>query len=185
MTRAPLNTTLCVQDVSTKTFTDVILEATPEECETLAHRHGVVEIRALNANLRAKASSGRRKLRIEGRVILSLVQECVVSLEKFDDTLEIQFTRKFEEGSETPISLDEVDVDLDSEDPPDLLANGCVDLAEVIAEEVGLSLDPYPRAPGATLGSLPKDEEIGEKETPRSPFAVLAALKEKENGKKG
>ena len=52
------------------------------------------------------------------------------------------------------------------------IAAGEIDLGEAVAQQLAVSLDPYPRAPGATLAST------GEAEA-QSPFAALAALKKK------
>jgi uncharacterized metal-binding protein YceD (DUF177 family) len=66
-----------------------------------------------------------------------------------------------------------------SEDPdgPDDIqadATGHFDLGEALAEELSLSLNPYPRAPGARL---PEAEDDAAEATPRNPFAKLASLR--------
>jgi len=49
-------------------------------------------------------------------------------------------------------------VDLEGDDPPDPLIGGKIDVGEVLAEELGLTLDPYPRLPGASLDMAMSDE---------------------------
>jgi len=66
--------------------------------------------------------------------------------------------------SEDPDGPDEIQAD----------ATGHFDLGEALAEELSLSLNPYPRAPGA---QLPDTEDDEAKAAPRNPFAKLAALR--------
>ena len=58
------------------------------------------------------------------------------------------------------------------------LTGDSLDLGEIIAEELVLSLDPYPRKPGIALETGPGGE-AGEPR-PSGPFEALAALKRKE-----
>jgi uncharacterized metal-binding protein YceD (DUF177 family) len=58
------------------------------------------------------------------------------------------------------------------EDTLELISSSLLDIAAPVLEEVSLSLDPYPRAPGVTFES-PKDED----KAADNPFAVLAKLK--------
>jgi hypothetical protein len=53
-----------------------------------------------------------------------------------------------------------------------------LDLGEAVTQQLALSLDPYPRAPGA---ALPEDlTGPGEAQAPpESPFAALKTLKER------
>lgn len=48
--------------------------------------------------------------------------------------------------------------------------NGMLDLGEAAAEQLGLALDPYPRAPGAVLPEIEDDSDEG-------PFGALGALR--------
>ena len=58
------------------------------------------------------------------------------------------------------------------------MTDGLLDLARLIADSLALALDPYPRAPGASLDSLETDGD-GQGDGPArpAPFAALAALK--------
>ena len=56
--------------------------------------------------------------------------------------------------------------------------NGAIDVAEAVAEELALSLDPFPRKPGASLKGTPwAVPEDGEGKP--HPFAALAKLRDK------
>ena len=62
------------------------------------------------------------------------------------------------------------------------LAGGRIDLGEAMAEQLGLCLDPYPRAPGAkalAVERLGPDVRLGPPEPAQSPFAALRQLQEK------
>jgi hypothetical protein len=51
-----------------------------------------------------------------------------------------------------------------------------LDLGEALAEQLALALDPYPRAPGASLAAAEDEED----ESPaRGPFAGLAPLRKR------
>ena len=99
--------------------------------------------------------------------------------------VEDSFVRTYT-SSPTGSEREEV-VDLDSDDPPELMLGGVVDIGEAVAETLGLALDPYPRAPGAELAVSPEEEDAG---TPQdvtklaenereSPFRALKGLLKK------
>ena len=101
-----------------------------------------------------------------------VVQECGVTLEPFATDLTGDFSvRAVPAGSVNAPSEDpEVTVELDAEDPPDVLHAPEIDIAALLVEHVALELDPFPRAPGV-------DFEPPAPERPISPFADLAKLK--------
>jgi hypothetical protein len=112
---------------------------------------------------------------LRGRFSAKVVYRCGVSLEPFDDSLTGEFTvRVVPPGSpfaaEPPESGGEVELDLEGEDPPDVLEGETVDLGAYLVEHLGLELDPFPRKPGAVFEPPP---QAG----PESPFAVLRQLK--------
>jgi uncharacterized metal-binding protein YceD (DUF177 family) len=99
-----------------------------------------------------------------GRLEASVVQTCVVSLEDFESPVAEDFVVHFvPEGTESddpdPESVDEIPYGGDT-----------IDLGEAAAEQLALSLDPYPRRPDATLP---------ETESPPDPrLAALAAWRD-------
>ena len=58
---------------------------------------------------------------------------------------------------------------------------GAIDIGEAFAEELGLALDPYPRAAGAALdeGALAPHVSVGSEQGARTPFAALWQSQEK------
>ncbi len=68
-------------------------------------------------------------------------------------------------------------------DAPEPLAGNMLDVGEIVAEQLSLAADPYPRRAGANLEDvLPKPRGGGRRAPPdkrRHPFAGLAALRDK------
>jgi len=61
-----------------------------------------------------------------------------------------------------------------------VIAQGRIDIGELIVEGLALTLDPYPRMPGAEFDTEhPQNEENGG-ETKPNPFSVLAKLQRPE-----
>ena len=144
-----------------------VLEATPAECAALAKRFGIEALRHFSARFTRKPYPGGG-LMLEGRIKAETVQLCVVSLEPVTEHLDNPFTLVVlppeAAPSEDPDGPDEIETD----------ATGQFDLGEALAEELSLSLNPYPRTAGA---HLPVDLEDASGEAPRNPFAKLAALR--------
>ena len=141
---------------------DLEVAATGAECAALAARLGIPAVVALSARFHLRREAEGRiaaRARLNGR----LVRECVVSLEPFETPIAEAFALVF-----VPAALldDAIDVTAPADDVP--YAGGAIDLGEAVAEQVALSLDPYPRRPDA---ALPAEEGAA----PESPFAALAA----------
>ncbi len=112
-------------------------------------------------------------LRIEGRWRAAATQTCGVSLEDFPVTLAGTFDlRAVPASSPHAVAVDEpeIEVDLEADDPPDVLEGDVVDLGGYVVEHLALEIDPFPRKPGATFEPPEPTAEI-------SPFAVLRQLK--------
>jgi uncharacterized metal-binding protein YceD (DUF177 family) len=144
-----------------------VLEATPQECAALAERFGIEALRHFSARYTRKPYPGGG-LMLTGRIKAEAVQLCVVSLEPVTEHLEKPFTLIVlppeATPSEDPDGPDEIEAD----------ATGHFDLGEALAEELSLSLNPYPRAAGA---HLPAGLHAEAEEAPRNPFAKLAPLR--------
>jgi uncharacterized metal-binding protein YceD (DUF177 family) len=124
---------------------------------------------------------------VEGRLRARVVQSCVVSLvpveQDIDELIEVKFVPA---GSKLATTTDahghSVALDID-EDAPEIFAGHSIDLGALVTEHLALSLDPYPRAPGAEIPAEFRDNEPDEDES-ASPFAVLNKLKD-QDGPKG
>ena len=146
------------------------LEASPAECAALAQRFGIEALKHFSARFTRKPYPGGGLL-ISGRLKAEPVQLCIVSLEPVTERLDKPFTLVVlpPDGalSEDPDGPDEIQAD----------ATGHFDLGEALAEELSLSLNPYPRKAGAHLPLPPEEAAEPTEATPRNPFAKLAALR--------
>jgi len=118
-------------------------------------------------------------LRVEGSFRADVVQACVVSLGPVPAVLNETFSLRFRPVEPPKEGEREISVNpLDDEDLEPLLEEG-FDVAEVIAEQLALALEPYPRVPGAELEADAGLSDVVEKKP--NPFEVLKNLKP--NGK--
>lgn len=115
---------------------------------------------------------------VEGVIRAVAIRRCGVSLELFPEEIEEPFRITLvPEGSiHAPRDQTEVEIDLESEDPPEVVAGDSVDLGRRLVEALALALDPFPRKPGVVFDPPPT-------EAPESPFAALAALKSRDPGR--
>jgi uncharacterized metal-binding protein YceD (DUF177 family) len=148
------------------------IEADPSEREALARRFGLVRLDRLQAS--ATISPVSRKLfRVEASFEAEVVQTCVVTLEPFSTHLSEQFSALFGEGGPGMAAL----VSSEEDDLPEPIEGGAIDLGETVAQHLALSLDPYPRKPGASIPAeyAPDPQEEGQGRV--KPFAGLSILK--------
>jgi len=104
--------------------------------------------------------------RLSGRIRADAVQSCGLTLEPLPVVIDRTFALDLAEGVEDPL---EVEVAIDDE-TPDLVEDGQIDLGQYAIEQLALSLDPFPRKPGAEFVQPPEPNEI-------NPFAVLRSFK--------
>jgi len=163
---------------------EMTLTATPEECEALAARLGILSCEALSAELRLTATdSDGRRVKAEGRLCARVAQACVITLEPVAEEIDEEISLLFLD--ESLIGGDETQVFVDAEaddDAPFPIADGSLDAGAAVAECLALALDPYPRKDGAELPpEAPEPAETGEGARP-NPFAALAALRTEADG---
>ncbi len=142
----------------------------------IARTLGLAALDRLEAEL--KLSGWFDGLRIEGRWSATVTQTCGVSLEDFSTELAGAFDlRAVPPTSPHATHNDEaeIEIDLDAEDPPDVLESDVVDLGGYVIEHLALEIDPFPRKPGAEFQPPQDDADL-------SPFAVLKKLKGGEPG---
>ncbi|WP_419757874.1 YceD family protein [Acidisoma sp.] len=130
------------------------IEATPEECALVAARLGLSGLTAFTATFRIARQAGGDEYLAQGRIHARALRTCVVSLEDFTERSDLSFTIRFvtEEASED----EALEAPYDYEDGPDevLYDNDTLDLGEAAVQEYALSLNPYPRKPGAKMPDL-------------------------------
>jgi uncharacterized metal-binding protein YceD (DUF177 family) len=123
---------------------------------------------------------GQKGVKVGGRIRADVVQPCVLTLQPVPSRIDHRFSLSFlpaDAIAADPKTVAEAEVIVvyDEEDPPEPLEGNSIDFGPILAEQLALALDPYPRAPGATL------EETAEEgvENPASPFAALSKLRDK------
>lgn len=146
-----------------------VVIASKEECERLAKRFNLVAVESLEARYEidpAKTSRGGYHLR--GKLHGAVVQSCVVTLapvrEAVDTDIDLQVVDKRYED------LDPLDPEL--EEDFEYSIQDEIDLGEITAQYLSLSLNPYPRAPDVDANKV-----LGEFQDKKNPFAVLEKLK--------
>ena len=140
------------------------IDCDDSECAELAARFGFAAVARLSARLKVKRA-GPGHWNVTGRLQAEVTQLCGVTgepvPESVDFTIEERYCRASEEGTD-------IDVSLDGFEP---LVDGAIDLGEVVAQTLAISVNPWPRSVDA-----PHSFAVGESEK-EHPFAGLAALK--------
>jgi len=144
---------------------DIDVRASQAECAALAKRLLLPEIAAVWCRWRCTSLPGGG-FAARGHLKAAITQICVVSLDPFPAKIDEHFEVRF-------VPEDQVgDVDPDDEIDEIPYQGFEIDLGEATAEQLALSLDPYPRKPGAVLPPEASDEL-------EHPFAALAQLQPK------
>jgi uncharacterized metal-binding protein YceD (DUF177 family) len=121
------------------------ISAESAEREALARRFDLLSLDRLGAEVRLQRIGGGL-VRLSGRLSAEVVQACVVSLEPVASALEEDFAMLY--GPTQPGKSVMVDLETDVAEPFD---GDAIDIGEAVAQQLALALDPYPRAPGASL----------------------------------
>ncbi|CAA7621715.1 DUF177 domain-containing protein [Magnetospirillum sp. SS-4] len=152
------------------------IAAEPAERHALVGRLGLIELKSLSASLSLELLGGGL-VRVNGQLTAKVVQACVVTLAPLEAVVEDEFEVTFGPPDVELDTGNEIELSWESEDPPDPIVDGCIDLGEVVVEHLALALDPFPRAPGAVF-EPPKEQDDVPDGKP-NPFAALAALRRK------
>jgi len=146
--------------------------ADDKERAELADRLGLLSLDRLEAH--AILARDGPAVRATGRLKASLDQACIASGEPvpahIDEPFDLRFAPEPKASPDEEIELGEADLDTIFHD------GSTIDLGGAITDTLALALDPYPRSAGADA-ALKEAGVITEEEA--SPFAALAALKEK------
>ncbi len=152
------------------------IEAPPAIRTELAKLAGLRELPRLAAEFDlVRQGTG---VHVSGRVMATLGQTCVVSLEPMESMLDERVDVTFSPGvaAQAATAAEGHHAKPDDEEPPEPLVGGAVDLGALATEFLLLGVDPYPRKPGVRF-SPPKVAEGGDR-----PFAALEGLKKRLGG---
>ena len=151
---------------------EIKYELTTESGEraALSKRFGLKAIEVFDLILEIELLRKEDAIRLRGKFYASVIQSCVVSMVSVTNIIEEEFEIFFREESH----IDSVgNEDIDELEP---YFDDTIDIGDIASGELGLAIDPYPRAPGiaddAVKPYVRKREEVETK-----PFAGLAALK--------
>ncbi len=144
------------------------------ERAALARRFGLLSLDRLTAVLELRRHAGEI-IGLTGRLVGDVVQSCVVSLAPVPAHIEADFEASY---AAAKAASPAVDLDPLDREGPEPLIDGEIDLGEAVAQQLAITLDPYPRAAGAALpaGDFAR---AGEQTGKKQPFAVLEALKKR------
>src|SRR5437762_1772692 len=157
--------------------------ASEGERAALAKRFGFLGLPAFSARVTVDRRIGGQVV-VEGRLRGRIVQACVLTLDPvtqdLDDTFRVVFKKDLAEERDPESGEAVLNAQADAPEP---LAGNLLDVGEIVAEQLSLAADPYPRRPGAKLEDvLPRLRNSGRRGPPdqrRHPFAGLSALRDK------
>lgn len=158
---------------------DLTLTATPAEMAALAERFGLDGLSRLVADLSIEADRPGTTWRVDGILRASATQESAVSLEPLPVEIEERFTEFFV-ASEAAVASASAEIDIDpEEDTVDELPADGLDVGEVVAQNLGLAIDPYLRAPDEKFDRSAESQSVehtSPSDETHRPFEGLAVL---------
>jgi hypothetical protein len=157
--------------------------ASESERAALARRFGFLGLPAFSARVTVDRRPGGQIV-VEGRLRGRIVQACVLSLDPVTQELDDAFRLVFKENLAEERDPESGEAVLSAQtDAPEPLVGNMLDVGEIVAEQLSLTAEPYPRRPGIKLEDvMPKLRSGGRRGPPeqrRHPFAGLAALRDK------
>jgi len=168
----PWSAPVALHDVP-ETGRSVVLAADERIRAAIAELAGLRALPRLEARFEV-APRGRDGLHVTGTIAATVGQTCVVTLEPVDSEIEEEIDLVFAPPVAPTIVQEEgAQIEVTPLDAPEPLIGGSIDLGAIATEYLLLSIDPYPRKPGARFEPPATEKDTG------GPFAALAALKEK------
>ena len=154
--------------------------ASDAERAALARRFALVELPALSAEVRLRRARAGRYVEIEGSLQARVVQSCVITLDPVEAALDEPFTLLLGPigGAEAPApATSDLIIDLDEPEPLD---GDEIDIGELVAQQLSLALDPYPRTAGAADAGASAAEGAASGPAVERPLAALLARRKPE-----
>lgn len=150
------------------------LNPTAEECKAIAKILQVESVSNLVAEIKLQYDKKTTFVHIEGFVSADMEQISVISLEKFSKHYETSFSEIYTTDTNYEKKRNREE-ELDwQEDIPEVVYNNCLDLADVVIEQLALIMDYNPRKDGEQFKFISEfDEETTNKQ---NPFAVLQKI---------
>lgn len=149
----------------------VRLQPSEAQLSAVAERLELVELVSFTADIDLRWEGAGETLRLAGRLLASVVQRCVVTLQPVASEIDFPFVERF--LLQQPDMEEEILVSADEELDLDVIPAEGLDVADIAVQHLSLALDPYPRHPDAEEQADADDEP----DVPTGPFAKLAVLK--------
>ncbi|MDV7338647.1 DUF177 domain-containing protein [Terasakiella sp. A23] len=155
------------------------LDATADEIEALRERFDLQTMNFLKGQVMLQRLQGK-KIECRFEVDTEVTQQCVVTFKPVTTRISLEFTRIYDETLKGDVDEKEVEIDIEATEELDPIIDGVIDLGAAVSEELGLEIDPFPRAEGTEFKEFGVGPEITKEEVQESnPFSVLADLKNK------
>ena len=138
------------------------IAASEGERVALAKRFGFLGLPAFSARVTVDRRTGGQVV-VEGRLRGKIVQACILTLEPVTQDLDETFRIVFRQDAQDERDPESGEAVLSAQaDAPEPLTGNLLDVGEIVAEQLSLAADPYPRRPGVTLEDvMPKPREGG------------------------
>ena len=164
---------------------EVEISATPQECEALARRFGLIAVKGVEARLDLcrHERAGGPEYTVTGDFSADVVQACAITLEPIESSVASRLAVRYM----SPQAFEEVEERYDHDIPLDLeeedievLPEGVLDLGELVAQYIAISLPPYPRKEGLDLSAFgikaEDDQGLQSSKEEASPFSILKKI---------
>lgn len=148
------------------------------EREALAERFNLKLLETLEASVKIQFLAGGPMVRVSGQGHAGLIQSCVITGDAVPNALNFSIEADYVPPAQAEHDLE---LSLSDADPPEPFEDGGIDLGELVAQTLALSLDPYPRLPDSSLGKVMGGVAFADRIEANapdraSPFAALAKL---------
>ena len=162
-----------------------IVKGTADETmrEELRQRLNILSVEAFSVEARVLPWK-KNGVRIEGHIKADVQQACVVTLKPLPELVDEPFVitllpkgHPFMRKSDDSVTVGEMVIDPEGEDPPEEFEGEQVDVGYYAEEFLALSLDDYPRAADVEFSGHVEDK--GGPDSADNPFSALAGLKQK------
>lgn len=170
-----LNRNIDIGDIKEHSEIKLEIIATEAECIALAKRFDILAVEKLTAIVKATMKAGDI-YRIKGDIQASVVQACGVTLAPCPEIVKETFEETLTTNPNKVAHEDETDADI--EKPVDVIEGNLINVGEVVAQWLALSLNPFPRS-DAPVFEYVEDSATAEGKQTHNPFQALAALKDK------
>jgi uncharacterized metal-binding protein YceD (DUF177 family) len=135
---------------------------------------GLREIFSANASFDLTPDR-RGRVRVAGTVRARIGQTCVVTLDpidnEIDETVDLMFAPQDQIPQHADIASDALESEAEILNELEPIVDGVIDLGRLATDVLFLSIDPYPRKPGAVF-----EREVEADDPEDHPFAALKAL---------